>query len=180
MFRVGPRSALSFALALSCAVSVAGCASGTAFDGRVYRNGSVAFEIAEVPSGWRRIDVEGAALAFRDDEHDTSIVVSGRCGLRADDAPLEALTNHLLIGTTEREYLKEETIPFDGREARHTIVRAKLDGVPMTYSIYVLKKDGCIYDFVRVAPPRHFEAGAGVFQRFVGGFRTLSGGRSTS
>lgn len=163
--------ALSAALALSAA-----CAGGPAFDGRVYKNGPVQFEVTSIPPEWRRIDLEGATLAFRDDAHDTSIVVSGRCGVRSDDAPLEALTNHLLIGTTEREFDKEETIPFDGREARHTIVRAKLDGVPMTYSIYVLKKDGCVYDFVRVAPPQHFEVGAAAFQSFVQSFHTMGAG----
>ena len=77
--------------------------------------------------------------AGRDDAHDASIVVSGRCGLRADDAPLEALTNHLLIGTTERVPLQEETRPFDAREARFTSVTAKLDGVVMRYEVVVLK-----------------------------------------
>ena len=176
--RVARRLVLSpFAFAFACvACACAACASGAAFDGRVYRSGPVAFELREVPPGWRRIDLDSGglpSLGFRDDAADSSVIVSGRCGIRADDAPLEALTNHLLIGTTEREYVKDETMPFDGREARHTVVRAKLDGVPMAYSIVVLKKDGCVYDFVRVATPAHFEAGEVSFRRFVDGFRTL-------
>lgn len=177
------RLALAVALAspLGASAGAAACASLPAFDGRVYRSGSVAFELREIPAGWRRIDLDGAdvrALSFRDDANESSVIVTARCGFRSDDAPLEALTNHLLIGTTEREFLKENTIPFDGREARHTVVRAKLDGVPMTYSLFVLKKDACVYDFVRVAPPAKFEAGAASFQRFVSGFHTL--GHATS
>lgn len=159
--------------AVVLAVLLVACASGPAFDGRVYREGNVAFELRDIPPGYRRIALEGASVAFRDEANDASIVVKGRCGVAADDAPLEALTNHLLIGTTEREFLHEETIPFDGREARHTVVKAKLDGVPMTFSIFVLKKDSCIYDFVRVAPPPRFEPGKDEFRRFVLGFHTL-------
>lgn len=165
-----------FAPALAFALGASACGGAASFDGRVYRSGAVAFEIGAVPPEWRRIDVEGAALAFRDDAHDASIVVSGRCGLRADDAPLEALTNHLLIGTTERVPLQEETRPFDAREARFTSVTAKLDGVVMRYEVVVLKKDGCVYDFVYVAPPHEgapAAAGRAAFASFVNGFHTV-------
>ena len=36
-----------------------------------------------------------------------------------------------------------------------------LDGVPMAYDIFVLKKDGCVYDLVYVAPPDAAGQGAG-------------------
>lgn len=150
-----------------------GCSSGPAFDGHVYHKGEVHFEVGDAPPTWKRIELAGAEIAYRDNEHDASIVVNGRCGVKADDAPLEALTNHLLIGTTDREFISEETTPFDGREARRTVLRAKLDGVPMMISTVVLKKDGCLYDFVRVAPPQHFEAGTPAFQEFVAHFRTI-------
>jgi hypothetical protein len=166
------RASVSLVLALAATA----CASGSSFDGRVFRDGAVAFEVREIPPSYRRIQLEGASLAFRDEPNDASIVVKARCGVASDDAPLEALTNHLLIGTTDREFLKEETIPFDGREARYTVVRAKLDGVPRTYGIYVLKKDGCIYDFVRVAPPDRFEPGTDEFKRFVSSFHALGTG----
>jgi len=101
-----------------------------------------------------------------------------------DDTPLASLTAHLIMGTTERDFLDEKTVPFDGREARHTVLRAKLDGVPRIYDIYVAKKDGCVYDFVYIAPPQGgagADAGAdaqgtGAFEGFVGGFHTLGSG----
>jgi hypothetical protein len=77
------------------------------------------------------------------------------------------------MGTTEREFDVQEVIPFDRREAMHTRLRAKLDGVPMQYDIYVMKRDGCVYDLVYVAPPDRFLDGAGGFERFVAGLRTL-------
>jgi hypothetical protein len=53
-------------------------------------------------------------------------------------------------------------------------MRAKLDGVPMQYDIYVMKKDGCVYDLVYVAPPARFTAGAADFERFALGLRASS------
>jgi hypothetical protein len=55
-------------------------------------------------------------------------------------------------------------------------MRAKLDGVVMSYDIYVLKKDGCVYDFVYVASPDRFGEGTSAFERFVGGIHTLPAG----
>jgi hypothetical protein len=158
-----------------CALLACGGATRE-FDGAVYRDGPLAFRIGTVPADWHRVEVEKAALAFRDESHEGSVLVNGRCGGKDDDTPLQALTGHLIMGTTERDFVKEDTIPFDGREARHTVMRAKLDGVPMTYDIYVAKKNGCIYDFVYVASPARFEAGAPAFERFVGAFQTLNGG----
>ncbi|MEO8800030.1 MAG: hypothetical protein ABI551_19195 [Polyangiaceae bacterium] len=160
-----------FLAALSTAI--AGCAgSEKSFDGHIFRDGRIAFRTGDVPPGWKRIDVTNASLAFRDETHGASVLLNARCGMRDDDVPLTALTAHLIMGTTERSYSKEETIPFDGREARHTLLQAKLDGVLLAYDIYVEKKDGCVYDFVYISSPGE-KAGGVEFERFVGDFRTL-------
>jgi len=164
------RAALVLALTASC-----GGAAGPSFDGAAYRNGPVAFRVGEAPSSWRRVDVTDASLAYRDDAHAASILVNGRCHKPDDGTPLVALTNHLVIGSTMREVVLQETEPFDGREALHTRMRAKWDGVPMALDIYVMKKDGCVYDFVYMGAPGSFEAGSAEFERFVHGFKTLPG-----
>ena len=170
---------LMVALGLSfAAASLAACGGGKShgsFDGNVYRNGPIAFKLPEPPKSWRRVEVDGASLAFRDDTNAASVLLNARC-LSADDrTPLVALTNHLLIGATEREYITQETEPFDGREALHTKLKAKWDGVPMLIDVYVLSKDGCVYDFVYFGAPSGFDKGAPAFESFVRGFRTLPG-----
>lgn len=162
------------------ASAVAACGSGKAsgsFEGNVYRNGPIAFQLPDAPAGWKRIAVDDASLAFRDEAHAASVLLNARC-LSADDrTPLVALTNHLLMGATERAYLSQETVPFDGREALHTKLEAKWDGVPMFIDVFVLSKDGCIYDFIYLGSQigRASEAGASRFESFVRGFRTLRG-----
>jgi hypothetical protein len=152
-----------------------GCGGASlAFDGHEYRNGKVAFRVGDVPGAWRRLDVTDATLAFRDDAREASILLNARCGEKDGDVPLVALTGQLIMGTTDREFEKEETVPFDGREARHSILKAKLDGVLLRYDIYVEKKDGCVYDFVYVSPPEPAD-GQADFEHFVGDFRTLGG-----
>src|SRR3990167_102369 len=113
-----------------------------AWDGRVYHAGRASFRTGPVASTWQRTQVAGAMLAFQDGETGGAGNVYGRRGQDGDDVPLVALNNHLLIGFAERDVKSQKILPFDGREAMHTVVFAKLDGVPMSLSIYVLKKDG--------------------------------------
>ncbi|HLK39844.1 MAG TPA: hypothetical protein VKU41_23975 [Polyangiaceae bacterium] len=151
------------------------CAHGESFDEGVFRKGDVRVEIGPVPADWRRVAVDGADLAFRDDAHDGSALFDVRCNVRDDDAPLSVLTDHLIMGTTEREVESQDVLPFDRREALHTRMHAKLDGVPMQYDIYVMKKDGCVYDLVYVADPSRFADGAARFERFALGLRASEG-----
>ena len=168
----GPRCAIGLLVVLAACGGARG--KGT-LEGSVYRDGPIQFQIAPIPAGWRRIDATDAALAFRDEAHDASILVNARCKKPDDDTPLVALTNHLLIGSTEREFRSQAVEPFDNREAMHTHVRAKWDGVPMELDLFVMKKDGCVYDFVYMSPPAHYESGTTEFETFVKGFRTLPG-----
>jgi hypothetical protein len=166
------REHVALALTLAATAGVVGC-SGPTLDG-VWRVGDTSFRVGPVPKEWRRVDAPGQAVAFRDDANDVSVLVGARCNVASDDAPLLALTNHLVMGTTERDILSQETVPFDGREAMHTVLRAKLDGVLMTYDLWVTKKDGCVYDLVYIAAPEHEAAGRPAFERFVTGFHTES------
>ena len=161
--------------ALAGALVLLGCGGAhKKFENGVFQDGRVSFRVPATPSSWERIDLSDASLAFHDEGRAATILVNARCGGKDDDTPLPALVNHLVMGTTERDFVKEETIPFDAREARHAILKAKLDGVLRSYDIFVLKKDGCVYDFVYVAPPARFADATGEFEGFVSGFRTLA------
>ena len=159
---------------------LAGCAHGESFEDGVLRKGDLSVRVGPVPGHWRQIHVDGADLAYRDDARGGSALFDVRCGQRDDDAPLSILTQNLMMGTTERDIESQTLVPLDGREAMHTILRAKLDGVPMQYDIFVMKKDGCIHDLVYVAPPDRFTEGAADFERFAGGLHAYSSGSGVS
>ena len=133
-------------------IPASGCGSTSKYSEGVYRSPETRFRLPS-PRGdsWQRVDVEDANdLAWADDG--AVIQVNSSCD-PALDIPLEALTNHLMIGFTERELVSQERVPMASREALRTHVRAKLDGVPREMLLVVLKKDECVYDFAAVTPP---------------------------
>ena len=154
-------------------MSASACASAgdVSVQGSTVRASNLTYSFGPTAPSWRSISIENNDAAWFDLESGGTIYVDHTCE-RTQDTPLAALVNHLLIGFTEREIVSEETVPFDGREARHAVVRARLDGVPRALELYVMKKDGCVYDLGYAAPPERFEAGRGHFDIFVRGFHT--------
>jgi len=164
-----PPSVLGLLAGLSLGLCSCG---GPTFDGRVYRGDGVAFRVGALPRGWHEIRVDGALLAFRDASAQATIAVNGRCGVDGDDVPLTALTHHLFLHFTDREVTGQKSITLDGREALATELVAELDGVPRRFIVYVLKKDGCVYDFVWIGAELEQHASSEHFRRFVQGFST--------
>ncbi len=151
--------------------AVACSGSGAQLRGSVVTSGTVSYDLGPVAPSWEPLQVEGNDLAWHDAATEGTVHVNHTCD-RSMDTPLTALVQHLLIGFGAREVVLEETVPFDHREARHVVVRASLDGVPRQMELYVLKKDGCVFDLGLVAPPEHFEASRAAFAAFAGGFHT--------
>jgi hypothetical protein len=148
------------------------CASQQ-FDGSVYRSDELHFRVGLVPSSWRRVDADSALLAFRDDQSSSTIAVNGRCGVDGDDVPLSALTQHLFLEFTDRSMASQSSVSLNGRQALRSELTASLDGVRKHYVVYVLKKDGCVYDFMLITGSNAAANSGSDFERFVQGFATL-------
>jgi len=160
---------------LSClvlALWAGGCAHSS-YAGGVYRDAEASYHVGELGPEWRRIDVDADTdLAFEASTLDSVLQVNATCDPSLD-IPLSSLTNHLLIGFTEREGRTEQTLPFAEREALFTDVDAKLDGVRRRLRLVVLKKDGCVYDFALVGPPdARFDQARSAFDAWLSGFST--------
>jgi len=147
--------------------TLASCASGHLTDNR-FEDEHVSYVIG-VPGGdWQRMKLEKADVAWHSPRLAAGLFVNSTCE-GVQDAPLIGLTNELLIGSTEREVISQELMPFSRREALETIMTCKLDGVLRKRALFVLKKDGCVYDVVYDAAPEHFEEG-------LAGYRALRDG----
>jgi hypothetical protein len=155
--------------ALLVGLAATGCAAP--FDGRTYHGEGFTFAIAEPPASWRRIEVGHASLAFEDATSGVDVLVNGRCDRDGEDVPLRSLVQHLFIQFTDRSPIDERIEPFDGREAMRASLTAKLDGVPRRFVAWVLKKDGCVYDVLLVAPPDASEGTIGAFDAWTRSFR---------
>ena len=128
-------------------VAALGCsgANGVSVQGSTVSAGDLSYVMGPVAPSWRAVTIEGNDAAWVDGRTGGIVHVDHTCE-RSQDTPLAALVNHLLLGFTDRETVSEETVPFDGREARHVVVRARLDGVARLIELYVMKKDGCVFD----------------------------------
>ncbi len=132
--------------------------------------GSVCYRVGALGPGWRLVHQEGAAVGFFDDAGGAIVEANASCRDDADAAPLPALTRQLLIGYTARRIESQETVSLDGRDALHTRLTARLDGVPVRLDLYVLKRNGCIFDLSYAAPPGADTRAEADFARFVAGF----------
>lgn len=163
---------------VACMIGLGGC-GGPRLRGSEYRDDEAHYRIGPVGTGWTSLAVDDDNdLAWHDPANAAVIQVNSTCDPGAD-VPLSVLTNHLLAGFTAREFQEQTVVPLDGREALRTHAVARLDGVPRELLFYVMKKDGCIYDFALVTPTGEaFEQALVSFEPFVLGFSTASGSGS--
>jgi hypothetical protein len=155
-------------------LGLAACSGGGGqLRGTVYRDREASYRIGSLSQHWQRLTVEDQNdLAWRSERLSSMVQVNATCD-PGSDVPLTALTNHLLMGFTEREIETQEVVPMDGREALRTHVAARLDGVPRELLFYVMKKDDCVYDLALLAPVgAPFESALVEFEAFVAGFTT--------
>src|SRR5690242_20716360 len=107
---------------------IAGCGGGR-LRGDVYTDAEARYRVGPLSSGWSALDVEDQNdLAYHHEAIGAIVQVNATCDPDSD-VPLTALTNHLLIGFTERDVRDQRLMPLDGREALRTHVLARLDGV---------------------------------------------------
>jgi hypothetical protein len=146
-----------------------GCQHGELRNG-VFTKSSVRYRIGDLPAGWKWVSLRDNDNAWVLNGTEQSIAVNSTCE-DYQDAPLPVLTQHLLMGFTDRQLIRQETAMLDGREALRSHYRAKLDGVPVELLLVVVKKNGCIYDFTYLSPVGRFEEKLPDFERLLQGFK---------
>lgn len=148
-----------------------GCAGSQSFRDRVFDDGTVRYRVGSLASEFEPISVGDNDLAWHHPSYGT-ISVNATCK-QYEDVPARALLNQLLMGTTAREYRVEETVTLDGRAAQHVLADVEMDGVPVTIDVYLIVKDGCVYDLTHVAGRERAESARPVFQKFVSQFAVI-------
>ena len=160
------------ALAAAVALAAVGCGGGGTLAGREYTDPEAEYRIGELGPGWERLGIGDNDLAWHNAEIGAVVQVNATCD-PFQDVPLTSLTNHLLIGFTDRDYISSDRVPLDGREALRSHVVASLDGVPRELLLFVMKKNRCTYDFALIAPPgESYRRAEPRFEAFVSGFTT--------
>jgi hypothetical protein len=141
------------------------CAAGPHGEGP-YRDPRDRFTIQRPPARWQPLSVEGAALAFRSPELAAAIGLRVDCGT-PEPGPLPAVARHLFFGLSQAEIETREPITLSGASGMRTHLRARLDDRPVEVDSVTVRFQGCLYDFMYVAPPDRFERGRTDFDVFV-------------
>jgi len=158
--------------AMLLALLTVGCGSSGSLRGQVYEDSEARYRVGELGASWESLPLAQNDLAWREPSTGAIVQVNSTCD-PFQDVPLTSLTNHLLIGFTDRDRRSSDLVPLDGREALRSHIVASLDGVPRELLLYVLKKDECTYDFALIAPPGDaYTRAEQEFERFVGAFTT--------
>ncbi len=168
--RPTPMTPLPTVLLVAMLTLAWGCGASASFRDGVYDDGTVRYRVGP-RAGFERVEVEDNDLAFFN-RHLGTITINSTCS-EYEDVPQDALLNHLLFGTRERNFRVDEVLTLDGRGAKHVVVDVELDGVPLTLEIYLVKKDGCVYDLSHVSARSAPAEGQHAFRSFVAGFRVL-------
>jgi hypothetical protein len=150
---------------LLASLAVSGCAAGVVRDG-TYRDPQNRFLVSLPPARWQSISLDGAGLAFRAPSLGAGI------GLRADcngpeSGPLPAVARHLFFGLIDKRIEAREVVSVADTRGVRTRLNARLDDRPVTVDGVTVRRGPCLYDFVVVAPPEHFEEARLDFDAFL-------------
>lgn len=139
--------------------------------GQTFTHEGVSYRVIQ-PEGreWRRVDFADNDLAWMSTTSPHVIAINSTC-TGHEDPPLDVLTNHLVFGFTDRETISRTPFMLDGRDALRTLVHAKLDGVPTSVELVVLKKNGCVHDFTYISPIGNEGTYRKEFEAMVSGFK---------
>lgn len=131
-------------------LGLTGACAGRQFDGVEYSDKEVSFRLGALPPGAHEVSSDDAKISLHNEAAGSTVAIGARCGKDGDEVPLRALVQHLFIQFTDRTLLHEEEKVLDGRAALEMEVEARLDGVARRFIVTVLKKNGCVYDFLHV------------------------------
>jgi hypothetical protein len=142
----------------------AGC-GGRLVDG-VYRAAHDRYRVQAPPAPWVATSVASDELIFRHPALLAAIALISRCN-NPEPGELPWVARHLFFGLRDQRLESRETESLQGAPAIRTRLQARLDGAPVAVEALTVRRGGCLYDFVYVAPPGAVAAGRPAFEAFV-------------
>jgi hypothetical protein len=158
------------ALALGAVIAFTGCA-GRRIENGVYHSDK-GYRLTLPGPDWSVAADSKADLELRHQDGLAAMLANAECDDRAKSRSAGLLLGQLLIGLLDRATIEQNEVPLNGQQALHRVLdgRVAADGAPTRIEAYVLKDQGCVYDFAYAAPPASFEAWRADFRRFVESF----------
>ena len=158
------------ALALGAVIAFTGCA-GRRIENGVYHSDK-GYRLTLPGSDWSVAADSKADLELRHQDGLAAMLANAECDERAKSRSAGLLFGQLLIGLRDRATIEQNEVSVNGRQALHRVLdgRVAADGAPTRIEAYVVKDQGCVYDFAYAAPPASFEEWRADFRRLVESF----------
>lgn len=142
-------------------------------------------DLSKNSSDWKRMGVEeikedGSApesgisdQSFQSKKTGATISINSTCKSYSTENTrnLKTLTRELLLGISDIEYQKEESIDIPGGEALQTTVQGQINQEKVMIRTVVVLKNNCVYDLMYVSRPGKFKESEEDFSRFVSSLR---------
>ena len=151
---------------LGVALAVTACATADRIEGGVFHS-SKGYAV-RLPGGeWQVASGAEADLELRRAAPAGGMLADATCEGRALSRPAPLLVRQLTFGLKHRTDVRTDEVVVKGRRGARSTLRGTLDGKEVAVDAVSLKEDGCVYDFLYVAPVDDFDAGRLAFQIFV-------------
>ncbi|MCI0548510.1 MAG: hypothetical protein L0027_14660 [Candidatus Rokubacteria bacterium] len=160
-------AAVATLLGAGC-LAAAGCAT-SGVEGGVFRSAK-GYRVSVPGDGWEVAAPGEADLELRRTDPRAGMLVHATCTGNPPRRPLPLLARHATFGLSERVTVESAERPVRGHPGLRTVVQGRVGGDPVTVEAVTVKGPACVYDFLYVAPPPHFEEGRPDFHRFVESF----------
>jgi hypothetical protein len=116
------------------------------------------------------VDSLKADMAFENTQNGTIISLNSICR-KYNSTTLDDLTNNLVRGIDNRKLVSEKYRLIEGAQARDSLFEGVVDKVQINIRTVVLIKNGCTYDFIKVAIPERGGDNQADFEKFLASFK---------
>lgn len=157
----------SFLGLLSCLL-YGGCVSVQLPGGKVTPAKDV--QLSEPSSPFDKIKASNADRAWLSSKTGNTISYLSECG-GPGDMSLQAIETESLSAMNKLQIIASETLIYNGREARQSISKGEIDGVPVQMALLIFKKNGCTYTMTYGGLQKQFPAELADFEKFKVDFK---------
>ncbi len=120
-----------------------------------------------LPSQWKHVDDEGSDIALTNKSTNSFFLFNSACR-KYESSNLSVLTNSMLTGIDNVEYISKEKTTHQDRDANIVIAKGSMDGVERFFRIMTTQKNNCIYDFALISTTMaNLEKDTADFNRFI-------------
>jgi hypothetical protein len=125
---------------------------------------NVSFNAPSEP--YEKFAVQDVDRAWKNRSNGNSISFRTACNDPVE-SEINSIQQMIVDGLDAANIEKRETVQYNGREALHSVIQGKLDGIATKIELMIFKKNNCTYTLTYVALPKNYAQDQAVFQKFL-------------